>query len=52
MDTFNAFYRSRHVLSEDVDDDVAAARLALVNAARHTLANALGVLGIEAPESM
>jgi arginyl-tRNA synthetase len=52
VDTFNGFYRSRHVLSEDIDDDVAAARLALVNAARHTLANALDVLGIEAPESM
>jgi len=52
VDTFNAFYRSRHVLGDDVDDDTAAARLALVNAAQHTLANALDVLGIEAPESM
>ena len=52
VDTFNAFYRSCQVLAEDVDDDVAAARLALVDAARITLENALGVLGIEAPESM
>ncbi len=52
VDTFNAFYRSCPVLREDVDDDVAAARLALVDAARTTLANALDVLGIEAPESM
>ncbi|MFB6268581.1 MAG: arginine--tRNA ligase [Halobacterium sp.] len=52
VDTFNAFYRSCPVLAEDVDDDVAAARLALVDAARNTLANALGVLGIDAPESM
>ncbi|WP_336036053.1 arginine--tRNA ligase [Halobacterium yunchengense] len=52
VDTFNAFYRSCPVLAEDVDDDVAAARLALVEASRQTLANALGVLGIAAPESM
>jgi len=52
VDTFNAFYRSCPVVSDDVDDDTAAARLALVDAARNTLANALGVLGIESPDSM
>ncbi|MFB6071345.1 MAG: arginine--tRNA ligase [Halobacterium sp.] len=52
VDTFNAFYRSCPVLAADVDDDVRASRLALVAAARHTLANALDALGIEAPASM
>ena len=52
VDAFNAFYRSCPVLAEDVDDDLRDARLALVAAAQHTLANALYVLGIEAPESM
>ncbi|MFC6826805.1 arginine--tRNA ligase [Halopelagius fulvigenes] len=50
-ETFNAFYRERSVLNAD-DDAVAAARLGLVEAARHTVANALSVLGIEAPDSM
>ena len=31
---------------------LAEARLALVAAARHAMANALDVLGVEAPESM
>jgi arginyl-tRNA synthetase len=52
VDAFNAFYRSCPVLADDVDDDLRDARLALVAAAQHTLANALYVLGIEAPESM
>ncbi|MFB6106569.1 MAG: arginine--tRNA ligase [Halobacteriaceae archaeon] len=49
-DAFNTFYRECPVL--DADPEVRAARLALTAAARDTLANALGVLGIEAPESM
>jgi arginyl-tRNA synthetase len=48
---FNAFYRECPVLSAE-DDDVRAARLALVRAARHTVANALDTLGVEAPTSM
>ncbi|WP_232703069.1 arginine--tRNA ligase [Halobacterium wangiae] len=52
VDTFNAFYRSCPVLADDVDDDLRDARLALVEASRNTLANALSVLGIEAPASM
>ncbi|AHG04856.1 arginyl-tRNA synthetase [Halobacterium sp. DL1] len=52
VDTFNAFYRSCPVLADDVDDDLRDARLALVEASRTTLANALSVLGIEAPDSM
>ncbi len=51
-DAFNAFYRDCPVLAEGVDPGVRAARLALVRAARHTLAGALGALGVEAPESM
>lgn len=49
-ETFNAFYRECQVLSED--EALTDARLALVAASRHTIANALSVLGIEAPESM
>jgi len=49
-EAFNAFYRECPVL--DADEDVRAARLALVVAARTTVANALAVLGVEAPESM
>ena len=50
-ETFNAFYRECSVLNAD-DEAVAAARLGLVEASRHTVANALDVLGIEAPNSM
>jgi arginyl-tRNA synthetase len=49
-ETFNAFYRECPVL--DADPEVRRARLALVGAARHTVANALAVLGVAAPESM
>jgi arginyl-tRNA synthetase len=49
-ETFNAFYRECPVI--DADDGVAEARLALVEAARNTVANALYVLGVEAPDSM
>ncbi len=51
-DVFNVFYRECPVLSADVTADRSAARLALVVASRHTLANALSALGIEAPDSM
>ena len=49
-ETFNAFYRECPVL--DADPETAAARLALVEAARETIAAALDTLGVEAPESM
>ncbi|MFB6298723.1 MAG: arginine--tRNA ligase [Halobacteriales archaeon] len=49
---FNTFYRACPVLHEDVDPAVRNARLALVAAARRTVANALGILGVAAPESM
>ncbi|UIP00752.1 arginine--tRNA ligase [Halobaculum sp. CBA1158] len=50
-ETFNAFYRECPVLTAD-DPATREARLALVVAARNAVANALDVLGIEAPESM
>jgi arginyl-tRNA synthetase len=49
-EAFNRFYRECPVL--DAPDDTAATRLALVAAARTTVANALEVLGIPAPDSM
>jgi arginyl-tRNA synthetase len=49
-ETFNAFYRECPVLT--AEDEVRKARLALVTASRHTIANALSVLGVAAPESM
>jgi len=49
-EAFNTFYRECPVL--DADPGVKEARLALVAAARTTVANALGLLGVEAPESM
>jgi arginyl-tRNA synthetase len=49
--TFHAFYRDARVVDSD-QPDVSARRLALVAATRMTIANALGLLGITAPESM
>jgi arginyl-tRNA synthetase len=49
--TFHAFYRDARVVDPD-QPDVSARRLALVAATRMTIANALGLLGISAPESM
>ncbi len=49
--TFHAFYRDAKVV-DPADPVRSAARLALVSAARTTLANALGLLGISAPEQM
>ncbi|WP_254536450.1 arginine--tRNA ligase [Halomarina litorea] len=49
-EAFNAFYRECSVLN--AEGDVQQGRLALVAAARHTIANALDVLGVAAPESM
>jgi arginyl-tRNA synthetase len=48
---FNAFYRECPVLSAE-DPETQRARIALVEASRHTVANALRVLGVAAPESM
>jgi arginyl-tRNA synthetase len=49
--TFHAFYRDRRVV--DASDPLTSSyRLALVDATRVTLAAALGLLGISAPDSM
>ena len=48
---FHAFYRDARVVDTD-EPERSAGRLALVTATRVTLANALGLLGISAPESM
>lgn len=50
-ETFNTFYRECPVLAAE-DEDLRTARLALVMAARNTVANALSVIGVAAPESM
>jgi arginyl-tRNA synthetase len=49
-EAFNSFYRECPVL--DADPETQQARLALVVAAKTTVANALDVLGVAAPESM
>jgi len=50
---FSAFYRDCRVLpDEPAEIPLSRARLALTGAARQVLANALGLLGISAPESM
>jgi arginyl-tRNA synthetase len=49
--TFHAFYRDRRVV-DATDPGTSAYRLALVDATRVTLAAALGLLGISAPDSM
>ena len=49
--TFHAFYRDARVVDVDAPER-SAARLALARAAQVTLASALGLLGISAPESM
>ena len=49
--TFHAFYRDARVV-DAADPARSGARLALADAARITLANALGLLGISAPDAM
>ncbi len=48
---FHAFYRDARVVDPDAPE-LSAKRLALVDATRISLANALGLLGISAPDSM
>jgi len=50
-EAFNGFYRACPVLSADTDE-IRTARLAAVRATKHTVDNALGVLGVAAPDSM
>ncbi|MBI3020662.1 MAG: arginine--tRNA ligase [Candidatus Omnitrophica bacterium] len=47
---FHVFYTKHRVISDDPKRS--AARLALVRATRHVLANGLGILGISAPRRM
>jgi arginyl-tRNA synthetase len=47
---FHSYYNKHRVVSDD--ERLALARLALVEAARQVVKNALGLLGIEAPERM
>jgi arginyl-tRNA synthetase len=47
---FHGFYRDCHVLTDD--DALTQARLWLVEACRVGLANALGILGVNAPDEM
>jgi arginyl-tRNA synthetase len=49
--TFHAFYRDAKVV-DPAEPERSQARLALVSAARITLANALDLLGISAPAAM
>ncbi len=49
--TFHGFYRDARVVDTEAPER-SAARLALARAAQVTLANALGLLGISAPDSM
>jgi arginyl-tRNA synthetase len=48
---FHAFYRDARMVDPD-EPERSAKRLALALAAKTTLANALGLLGISAPEQM
>lgn len=47
---FNKFYHNSPILVED--DDLRAARLALVEATRQTIENTLKILGMKAPQKM
>jgi arginyl-tRNA synthetase len=49
---FHGFYQDCYVIHPDVPDELAQARLWLVEAARIGLAIGLGLLGVSAPESM
>ncbi len=48
---FHAFYRDARVIDE-TEPDRSAGRLALIAATKTTLANAFGLLGVSAPETM
>ncbi|MBQ3451446.1 MAG: arginine--tRNA ligase [Selenomonadaceae bacterium] len=48
--TFSSFYRDCRILG--IEKDLAVARLALIKITQHTIAHALGLLGVSAPERM
>ena len=47
---FNKFYHDEHILVDDAKER--EAKLLLTYAAKQTIANGLGLLGIKAPEKM
>ena len=47
---FNRFYHDEHVLVDQEEEKTA--KVALVMAAKNTIKNGLGLLGIKAPEKM
>lgn len=49
--TFHSFYNAEKVL-DPTNDDMTRARIALITAVRTTIANALGLIGVSAPEKM
>ena len=49
---FTGFYDNHPVLKDDVPADVRAFRLALAAVSQRTIARALDLLGVTAPESM
>lgn len=48
--SFNKFYHDEHILCEDEGEKIA--KIALVIAAKNTIKNGLGLLGIQTPEKM
>lgn len=48
--SFNRFYHDEHIIVENIEEQ--AAKLALAQAARNTIKNGLGLLGIQCPERM
>ncbi len=48
--SFNRFYHDEHIIVDDINEQ--AAKLALVQAAKNTIKNGLGLLGIQCPERM
>ncbi len=49
--SFHSFYNAEKVLNPE-NKELTEARLALINAVRVTLANALRLIGVSAPEKM
>ena len=48
--SFNRFYHDEHIIVEDIEEQ--ASKLALAQAAKNTIKNGLGLLGIQCPERM
>jgi len=48
----NTFYHHCPIMRDDVDADVKANRLYIVNMARETLLNAIDLMGLRVPDAM